>query len=97
MTNHTTAAAKLIKAPKPKPCKRLPAGTPKADRLLAHKRKMDAKVLRRERDYLEATKPKRVKAGLARSTSIAQGNRWGGKPHQHAAEIARNLRQQGRA
>jgi hypothetical protein len=29
-------------------------------------------------------------------TSIAQANRWTGKPHEHRREIARRLRQQGR-
>lgn len=82
MVNANTTASS-VKAVKPKPCKRLPAGATKAERLLAHKREMDAKTLRRERDWLEATKPDRVMRGLARSTSI------GDKPHAHRAEIAR--------
>lgn len=96
MTNHTTTADQPVKAEKPMPCKRLPAGTAKADLIHAHKQKMDRKTLRRERDWLEGTSPARVAAGLNRSTSIAQANRRDGKRHKHEAEIARRLRQKGR-
>ena len=83
---------KTAKGTTPKICKRLPAGAPMAELLLAHKRKMDAKTLRRERDWLAGNNRERVKSGLARSTSIAQANRHTGKPHEHKAEIARRAR-----
>ena len=88
---HPTKPAR--KPTKNKVCFRLPVTATKAERIEAHKAKMEAKARHRETLH-KALNDRRV--GDA-AVYLARTNRHTGKPHEHKREIARRLRQRGEA